>query len=313
MTDPIDSNPTSAILVLVEWNGRKPSSTFYNRLHDYGLYSRRPTDDGEMSLLEWRANQRGRWKSDNHRGVILQEGAIVVSSMTLARDIAMWARDEGAKIVQIANMVVEDFTMDEKDKAQFEKLRKTVSKRGPKKLDEKGTYVITCLDEAESYEVEVESMPMMCTHCGGSNIQTRMGKQSIFQPMGKDEDSRSWWKKTRFANGSFEIPVILPNNGKVNPVPRETVPNVDEPDFVMLPFALQDEIAKHVDILMHILDVGWCVTRYSEKRRLDNRLQVLNAYAMSGGENYYSFVVPDNNRVDILDMCAVDRDLTVYL
>jgi len=37
-----DDGVLASIIVLVEWGGRKPSSTVYNRLHSYGLYSREP-------------------------------------------------------------------------------------------------------------------------------------------------------------------------------------------------------------------------------------------------------------------------------
>lgn len=108
-----DQGSATTIVVVIEWNGKKPSSTFYNRLHSYGLYSRSPKQaDQEFSLLEWRASQRGSKKHESSRGVILQEGLIVVNSLTLAEDIARWAKHENkAALVQIGHMTVSDFTM----------------------------------------------------------------------------------------------------------------------------------------------------------------------------------------------------------
>jgi hypothetical protein len=318
--------PTSVILVLIEWGGKKPPSTFYNRLHEYGLYSRRGADSsGEMSLLEWRATRHGRWKTSEHRGLVTQEGAIVVSSRTLANDIAAWAQEYGASVVQISSMVIEDFTMEERDQAQFQKLKQSVAKRGPKRLDDRGMYVITCLDCCVSYDVQLDSLPFHCMGdgqsggCGGSNIQSRLGLRSVFQPYPVEQDDRfgaprlAWWKRTRFASEQFEVPVILePNSERLIPVPRETVPQVDEPTLVELPDGLRGEMRDWI-VWMHVMDVAWCVTRYSEKRRLENRVMTLNAYAVSGGDNYYSFVAPGVGAVDILDLCSVDGGLSRFL
>lgn len=307
---------TTSIVVLIEWGGKKPSSTWYNRLHSYGLYSRQPNTEGdkEFSLLEWRANQHGDRKRESARGVILQEGVLVVSSMTLAEDIACWAKNENkAALVQIGHMTLSSFTMSERDYEVFDKLQRAVSKRGPKSAGETGSYAVTCFDEVKTYAVDLGAMPVMCPMCGGSNVQSRMGQVSVFQMYKDTGDAKAYWLRTRFSGGSFEVPDMKQNegDGTFYPVPKQIVGNVETPS-ILLDDAVLDAIAPDDASQFHLLDVAYCVSKMPATRRLEGRLLVIDAYARSGGENFMTFNAPKNG-VDLLDLCVLESKYTKYL
>jgi len=306
--DEKDDGVLASIVVLIEWGGRKPSSTFYNRLHSYGLYSREPESaKAEYSLMDWRASRKGHKKSDAHRGLILQEGAIMVSSVQLANDIAGWAKAEGCSFVHIGHLVTKEFSMSAKDQQAFESLQKNIGKRGPKRQAEVGQYVVTCMSEAKTYQVDLEATPFQCPYCGGSNIVARMGKVNQFQLKfeGTPED---YWKRTRFASGSFEVPELM----SAAKSPHLLVPEVDVPNLLNMPISLKERCDEDLQTYWHLLDIAYCVERYSEIQRLDGRLLTINSYIISGGTRSMSFNPPANG-VDLLDLAIVDGSLAEYL
>ena len=309
-----DDGVLASIVVLIEWGGKKPSSTFYNRMHAYGLYSREPeSDKAEFSLMDWRASRNGHNKSDAHRGLILQEGAIMVSSVRLANDIAGWAKAEGCLFVHIGHMVTKEFSMSAKDQKAFEALQKNIGKRGPKRQAEIGKYAVTCMSEVKTYQVDLEATPFMCPYCGGSNIVARMGEVNHFQ-LDFEGSPEDYWKRTRFASGSFEIPEMS-RNEKGKPVaksPKLTVPEIGLPSLINLPISLQERCSEDIQTYWHLLDIAFCVSQYSEVQRLDGRLLVINSFIVSGGTRPMSFNPPKDG-VDLIDLTIVDGQLAEYL
>lgn len=312
MSDQPEKSASTAIVVIIEWNGKKPSSTFYNRLHAYGLYSRQPSSNSEeFSLLEWRANRQGSNKRESKRGLILQEGLIVVNSLTLAEDIARWAKNENkAALVQIGHMTVSDFTMTERDFQVFDKLQQAVSKRGPKVVGDAGSYAVTCFDDVKTYSIQAESLPVMCPTCGGSNVQSRMGQLHIYQQYDERHDDKYlYWMGTRFGEGSFEVPVLKANEvGTFYPTPKSAKVNLSTMD-------LSDEFytsQSAPDDYFHLMDVAYCVSTMQPMHRLEKRLMVIDAYVRSGGEHFMTFNAPTKG-IDLLDLCTLENAYTAYL
>ena len=228
-----DGDTTAVYMVLYEFAGKKPPSTFYNRLHAYGLYSRQPQDT-ELGVLQWRASRGGSKRSVAQHGIVLQEGIIATSSYDLAQKIAAYAQDMGAEVVKVGHMVVNEFHMNEKDQKVFEELKAKVEKRGPKPKAEAGRYTVTCLDESMSYTVDTDEVPMVCDKCASSNILTRRGALPTFQDFDgewDEDDPFGYWKRTRFNAGQFEIPKLASNNGKTYAVPKALVPEVELPQL----------------------------------------------------------------------------------
>lgn len=314
--EPQDEGVLASIVVLIEWGGVKPSSTFYNRLHSYGLYSRMPGDvkeSDEFDLLQWRASRNGDNKREFKRGVILQEGAIMVNNLQLASDIAGWAKQEGCMFVHIGHMVTKEFKMSERDLVAFQSLQRNVGKRGPKRQAEVGSYAVTCFSEAKTYQVDLEATPFMCPYCSSSNIAARMGQATSFQ-IDFEGTPEEYWKRTRFSTKTFEVPTMI-QNVKGKPVaksPKLTVPEIDLPELIGMP----DEVLawKETDITKYwnLLDVAYCVSQYTNAQRLEGRLLVINAYIVSGGEEFISFNPPLKG-VDIADLCIIDRKYAEYL
>lgn len=324
----LNEDPSPTIMLVIEWNGKKPSGNWYHRLHQYGLYSRgrgggRGRDAGELSLLQWRALQPGERKTRESRGLILQEGVILCKSMSLAKDLAMWAKGEGAEIIQIGTYVVQDFSISEDDQKAFESMKAKATKKGRKRVIERGSYVITCLDEIETFQKNLDSAPFNCPKCGSSRIFTRMGKRAVYLVYyqinidGTAPDSvTDYWVRTRFNTGRFEIPVLKKAGKNAYPVPWVTVENAhtdyglplskDLPaDFVLA--QERDESFK-----MHILDVAYCVSSKGLPQRMDERYGVLASYAQAGGEKFQTFVSSEES-LDMVDLVSGDPSLMAYM
>ena len=308
MTETKRELDVNSVIVIVEWNGKKPPTSFYNRIHEYGLYSRvaKPSDDEEddsRSLLERRASRHG---------VIMQEGLFIVETRSLATTIAYWAKRYGAEVVKIASMNFQEITGDENfgenDLAVLRGLEDKMSKRGPKPAEDHGNYVVTCYDECRTYETECDSPPVMCKYCASHNIQNRRGNRVVYPEVGSEGTIEKWWKVTRFATGQFEIPETYePNTNKLPSPVAEITPRVDMPK-VVIDDNVKSEMGR-AGFYLHLMDVAFCVSKFSDKRRLSNRLDVLSAYAQVDGEKkFYPFSPATDGSIDIMDLCTVDPD-----
>lgn len=308
-----DNLSSSSIIVVVEWDGQKPSSTFYNRLHEYGLYSKGRNKE-EFSLYQWRSSRRGKGNTESKNGMVLQEGLIVVNSLTLAKDIMYWAKKEGAAVVQIGYMNLSDFSMSPEDLEHYRKFETVVSRRGPKPESEKGVYVVTCYDEAKSYEIDAHSIPAMCPMCGGSNIQSRMGRLKRYQPFSKAiaafDTVETYWLRTRFSSGQFEVPVIADEHDELFAgLPKEIV----TAEVPKLSSDTRKVVAKlHTSDLMSVYDAAHVVLKRTQQSREMSRLQIVNSYIMSGGQGFLSWTCPDDG-ADIVDLCSVNERFKAWL
>lgn len=309
-------------VVVIEWNGKKPPSSWYNRLHEYGLFSRSPKG-GDVSLLEWRSKQQGKRKSSSNRGVVLQEGLIAVSSATLARDISAWAEKYGAEHVEVGKMVTTKFSMSEKDFDHYSRLQSRVTKRGPK-VGDKGFYSVTCYDEVKTFVVEYESLPDTCPTCGGSNIQARMGTRPVFPTEFTDGNPFAYWVDTRFSNGTFEIPELRPSTKEsvIKHPKRQLGSKIGESLGIYFPshdgedgfsMELNKYIGKDFGNYAHTHDVAYCVSKMSLKERVIGRTSVIEAYVMNGGMNMYSFHPRKDEKIDVIDLCILDGDYAKFL
>lgn len=311
-----ENQSSSSIVVVVEWDGKKPSSTFYNRLHEYGLYSK-GRDKSEFSLLEWRSTRKGTLKRDSRNGFVLQEGLIVVSNMTLAKDIKYWAEQEGAELVQIGFLNLADFKMSPKDIEHYNRFTTVVSRRGPKPESEKGVYIVTCYDEAKSYEVDTTSIPVMCPMCHGSNVQSRMGRLPRYQKYNEQiaqfDTVEDYWIRTRFSSGQFEVPFIDDGSDDVFAnLPKEIVTAELPKLSKTLPAPMKEAMQGDSSISDKVFDAAHCVNKMSEQTRNMGRLAVVNAYIMAGGQAFLSWTAPDDG-VDTVDLCIVNEEFKVWL
>jgi len=334
-----DSNATeerSSIVVMIEWDGKTPPATFYNRLHDYGLYSRRSrfqTKDeileSGVSLYEWRASQDGKKKNSQTRGIVLQEGMIQCSTASMAAAIKQIAINMNAKHVVVGNFISSDITMSEKDLAQFMAIETKVSKRGPKARLEQGRYTVTCFDEAMTFEVESDSIPTHCPNCSSVKNDVRLGKQisfswdfsSPYNNFIEDtacEDIFSYWVRTRLSTGKFEVPMIY--DDKVHPLPFRHVGDEIEqvPQHIVsffyylmkekdgnIPNIITDMIDTPRSVLKLVDDIYCAGLKSLAERKLERR-RVIGDYLNLDGSNYWELQVPDD--LDMVDLVQIDRE-----
>lgn len=324
----------SSIFVLIEWDGYKAPATFYNRLHAYGLYSRRArymkpdqiAESGE-SLYEWRSNRPGEKKSRNNRGIILQEGIIQCNSASLAAEIKQVAVSLKAKNVIVGNFIVSSFVLPQKDLDVFTALEKKTAKRGAKARVEAGRYVVTCFDEAKTFEIESETLPAHCPNCGSARTDVRLGKQVAFSwdafPEFDITDSHdcmdivSFWMRTRFSNasaGKFEVPMMYED--KKHPFPaQDTGILMDAPDMIKnlwnsmnidgtFSEQLVNDIKNDAKATLQLLDDLFCASLKNKASRKLERIKVWGRYLQTEGDNLYDPNPPI--AFDIVDLVQID-------
>lgn len=197
-------------LVILEWDGHKPKTTWYNRLESMGLVVRGDKNDKEKSPLDRRANsylaREGRTNS-----VIVQEGAILCPSEMLARQIAVYAEEERAKngfpkviMVYSANNI--HYSMSAEDVKVFHQIEGVLGRRGHP-TGPKDDFAVTCHEEAWTYQVQDLYAVAVCPGCGCGRIHTRQGEKTSFA-IPENVPVLEAWKRTRFATGDFEVPDI---------------------------------------------------------------------------------------------------------
>lgn len=202
-------------IVVIEWDGRQPSTTYYNRMHALGLRVR----NGERtdSPLARRQIADG--------SVIAQEGAVLCASESLARAVAMYAQDDGAAFVKLGTVEAKTFHAAQEDVETYQKIEAVFGRRG-RPSGQKSTWVVTCLEEMKSFLHSEEDYAVgRCPHCSGVRIKSRPGE--MFSLMFPDSGNIiEAWTRHRFTTGNFE----LPNDGTTKPPAVATVEGMMKPD-----------------------------------------------------------------------------------
>ena len=201
-------------IVVIEWDGRQPSTTYYNRMHSLGLFVRGGEKKSSGGYTESPLTRRA--ISDG--SVVAQEGAVLCASESLARAVAMYAQDDGAAFVKIGTVDAKTFHASKNDIATYQRIEGVFGRRG-RPTGKKSTWVITCLEEMKSFLHNEEAYAVgRCPHCSGVKINSRPGERIAlkFPETGSVFDG---WVRHRFAAGAFE----QPQDGKTNPPKYSTV------------------------------------------------------------------------------------------
>lgn len=324
----------SSIYVGIEWGGRKPPATFYNRLHEYGLYSRHDKKLlEEVSLYEQRSRHLGKHKNDETHGLILQEGIITCSTASMAKAIMYQAKLCGAEHVWTGNITLNPLLLDARDIAIFDTQQIQRSKKGPKAIIEEGRYTVTCFDEARTFEVQSRAIPYSCPQCNSVRFDARLGKMSMFawRDIADFSDLKHVWMATRFFQGKFEVPEFVENKkGHLATAIPMTIPqgSVRESYDVFSYFGNnEDQITSMFDNLniaskqkhsrdllsvsLHILDVMYAASKKTISERKVERLNLISDYWANGGTGDLDMTPPDY--LDIMDLVQIDRSLSAYL
>lgn len=188
-------------VVVIEWDGEQPPTRWYDRMHALAGTVR---GDKEMSVIERRTD----------KGLIVQEGCILCPSESLAKTLAVLARDEfEARHVMIGKTKLTDaFGVSRQDHEILQRVEARLGRRG--RPPAKKYFALTCLEEMESYTV-LSSGPYQCPSCKGLRIHARQGtNMAYYLEKPTDLSPFDLWVETRFRAGTWE-PSVVKINGDV--------------------------------------------------------------------------------------------------
>lgn len=294
------------IIVQVEFNGKKPSGTYYDRLHSMGIWVNGGNREEFPSPLDRRHNI-----GSDPQALVLQEGMFSCTNEDVAKRIANLADEHGADVVTIGRYYSTVYRVNDADLQAYDKYKKGVGKRGPKNQSETGTYTITCFHEVKTFEATLDSSPMSCS-CGSMHFTVHfgVGKRYVKPNAEQDGNPYDYWCRSRFANGVFEIP--LKSTPKTKHTPPLSGKNVKSLPALEGGDELNNAIASDFNFALRVFDTMYCLTRFSEVERLSGRLDVINVYIHEGGEKvlYMGF---SENAFDVLDLSILDKTFMRYI
>lgn len=299
-----DATSSYHIIVQVEFDGKNPGGTYYDRLHAMGIYVNKGNREEYSSPLTRRHNAH-----HNPQALVLNEGMFSCSNEDVARRIANLADECGAAVVTIGRYYSTVYRVNNADLTAYETYKKGVSKRGPKAASEKGIYTITCFHEVRTFEVELEAYPMAC-QCGSVHYSAHFGegKHYVKPSADKDGDVFDYWLRSRFGAGAFEIPMYT----KGKHMPPLTVKNKPTlPKLDVSPELLADMDADF-NFTLHVWDIVYSLTKFTEVERLNGRLDVINVFIHEGGTKTLYMGLTDDV-FDVLDLSILDKDLMRYI
>ncbi len=198
-------------IVVIEWDGKQPPTTYYNGLHRLHL---RVRGDKDIAPIVRRS------RIEDH-SVIVQEGAVLVESESLARQVAYLARDSGARSVFVGEC---DFPDDnnnrELTKAEMEvvlRFNKAFRQRGrpAEGENEDRTWVVSCPECSKTSVVNSDRLVIQCPNCGGLRAASRVGYRHVFSHLPTDLEE---WKNMFFVQGYFETPEFGPSGEEAHEV-----------------------------------------------------------------------------------------------
>lgn len=270
-------------ICLIEADGLSMPSRYYRRRDALALRVRGERDLGPLAR---RAGEDG-------SAVIFQEGAVICSSESLARQMAWLARDcfdememrgelDGRHpTVSIGRIALsESITRTREDAQVIERIETVLGKRGRKPPST--WWVVSCKECVTSSEVE-DWNPVNCPHCSGFLIHMRKGRLSEFADPGGDIFQA--WKRTRFAGPHWE-PVTIAPDGVQPPATVELFGATEETTVeLMAGSPALDQIRQMPrDIAFQFLDAIFIGRGYRDlEQRLDARARTATEFFKRGG------------------------------
>jgi hypothetical protein len=141
---------------------------------------------------------------DDPGAVILQEGAVLCASVSLARTVGLLAQANGAALVRLASTEeTQALVATDDDEAAIARLNKVYGRRG-RPSDTFHDWVVTCLEEMRTFQVLLSKGVVNCPNCKGMRIRTRKGHAVGYKRDGISDDPFETWLRVHFAEGAFE-------------------------------------------------------------------------------------------------------------
>ncbi|MBK8188926.1 MAG: hypothetical protein IPK79_00565 [Vampirovibrionales bacterium] len=305
-----ESDLLERYVVLIEWSdGRRvdgksvqPPTKWYRMLHKFGIRVR-TEDEAAENVVESRLDAK---KST----VIVQEGAIITFSYSLARLIAarlmrgievekhQYEEVNGKRrIVAVTKETIrpalvlfgrldleKNFEPSLSDIRALEHIEHVHGKRGRKATP--SDWAVTCYECMATHNVQ-ESAPTSCPVCNGVQIEYQPGSVQTF----RDDPEVSplyFWLRTRFASGAFQFPLMADGGAHASPDYRISADWQREVAFTFLdsPLVAQME-ALHLsrETQLAFLDAAYTVRSvWSDKRRMNARLEAVTAFLVANND-----------------------------
>ena len=295
-------------LVLLEWDGDKPPTKFYDRMRRLGLYVQ-GGDKGE-SPISRRASLNLR-ATRGEPSVIFQEGAIICASESTARLVYMEAVECGVKAAELFSANPIKWSMTTEDAKVLQRIEGTFGRRGRPTADMiKQSWVCTCFEEANTYVVDEQVSVVNCPECSGTSIHARPG-DPIKLSFPVEKDIVKAWARHRFASGRFEIPDSAP--GSPEP-PALSVPDDDRESATLDKILANSDLSKILgkikrETAVAILDAIFCARTYvSRKTRQERRVSAV-VYLYEKGVKPSEIGLLESQDVEFIDAAGVSSKI----
>lgn len=297
-----------AWLVVFEWNGKKPPTTFYNRMRDqFGLKVRTDKTDND-NVLRARA-EAGYGRSidtiaDDSLSVVIQEACVMTPSESLARQIYRYGEERGAKSAMFETTAMKVSTTVE-DAKIYNRIEAAAGKRGRPNASEKITRTVTCYEQCSTFEVPESRYAVVCPDCHGTRIYAREGEMKSYSiPAG---DVLEAWKRHRFATGRYEV-ASVGDPGTPEP-PKVVTPSVRMEEMILNKVISSKDAEKirkmSRPLAFKYLDAIFC-SRYQipEAIRKEQRVKVV-ARLLEKGIGFDKFHFLETENYDLLDAAGI--------
>jgi len=321
-------------MVVIEWDGDKPPTSFYNRVRK--LTSGVRQTDKVGSPFSRRAEV-------DVRAVHMQEGAILCMSKSLARALALLAQEYGAINVDVAEVVnLSPVVATEEDLQALQRIRNTLGRRGRPPRKYRRWKTITCFEEIVSRHRETDEDIINCEECGSLDIAVTYPnviagadniERTFFRELDFEDETLfdTWLRLRAQQHGGITFPQILFDEddedsvGYFEPMPyymhdthveHQSIPHSfpqPQKDLLNMMYhsclTFLDYFADQPDKIIEILD-GIFVSRYKypAEERLEGRLQALSLAMLLYPEISKDYLLAiQDDKVDFFDAApAID-------
>jgi hypothetical protein len=272
-----DLKTNASYLVAIEWDGQQPPTRWYRRLGKLGL--RVGSKSTEVSPVDRRAASIN-YAGQQVHAVIYQEGAIMVSSFSLARLLKSYAKREGAINVRIAAIeMIEAWEDTAADRELLGRIENVFGRRGRAPEPEK--WAVTC-SECLSVTAQEAAAVVSCGNCGGLMIHARRGLPSIYADPGGDVVAA--WLRLRFGGAHWE-PATIDEAGEEPPA-LELCNYDDKGAWIAMENAPALDLIRKMDrssafLFLDAIYVN--LTSYDRAERVERRVKAVVEYYRLGG------------------------------
>lgn len=303
--------------VVIEWDGQKPPTTWYRRMGKLALSrgQRAGRADPASPLASRQAHNK------TSKGVLVQEGAFLVESESLANTIAHYAlrgvetldRKTGEpkvlhpKTVLVSRVqVVDPKQISEADILAIERINQTFGRRGkpPPEVD----WVVSCTECRVAHAAHAPAVAV-CPVCHGTRITVCRGTPERFDLANVAHYTPfQVWLATRFGRtGSYTLPALsgpivpMPDPRGISPTINAAVAAIAQPRMPLCSPQgdLEDDLA--------LMDAVYIArVRLDSAKRAEARISAIAKYIQYGGDpvKVAAWFGEDRSRADLLDAAA---------